>query len=94
MGRTSSIPTEVAQQFLDNGLKTLKALGHDLDEAPRPARSNPAIGVLQLRLLALRAQISRFSSCSRSASTASATAAMPMATSSARSGPIAGRKKS
>lgn len=54
---TSSIPTEVAQQFLDNGLKTLKALGHDLDEAPRPERSNPAIGVLQLRLLALRAQI-------------------------------------
>jgi tetratricopeptide (TPR) repeat protein len=53
---TSSLPTEVAQRFLDNGLKTLKALGHDLDEAPRPERSSPAIAVLQLRLLALRAQ--------------------------------------
>jgi tetratricopeptide (TPR) repeat protein len=54
---TSSIPIEAAQQFLDNGLKTLRALGHDLDEAPRPERSSPAIAVLQLRLLALRAQI-------------------------------------
>ncbi len=53
---TSSLPTEVAQRFLDNGLNTLKALGHDLDEAPRPERSSPAIAVLQLRLLALRAQ--------------------------------------
>ena len=53
---TSSLPTEVAQRFLDNGLKTLKALGHDLDEAPRPERSSPAIAVLQLRLLALRVQ--------------------------------------
>ncbi len=54
---TSSIPTDVAQRILDNGLSSLKSLGYDLRETPRPERSSPRIATLQLQLLALQAQI-------------------------------------
>lgn len=54
---TSSIPTDVAQTILNNGLSSLKSLGYDLHETPKPERSSEHIAILQLQLLALQAQI-------------------------------------